>query len=187
MGHIGTKRGVFVQNISTLIVRRKPGSAAHRGILIAGNQSFNCLLGRGGIGVNKLEGDGKTPIGRFPLLYGFYRKDRVRLPTNVLEMRAIRQSDGWCDAPAHANYNEMITRPFNASHESMRRVDHLYDVCLVMDYNIFPRARYRGSAIFFHLASLEGNATEGCIALPLSVMQKLLPRMARDVMIKVLI
>ncbi|PCI06148.1 MAG: hypothetical protein COB78_05285 [Hyphomicrobiales bacterium] len=166
-------------------MRRKPGYLPHRGVLIAGNQSFDCLLGRSGIGVNKLEGDGKTPIGHFSLLYGFYRKDRIHLPTNRLAMRVIGSSDGWCDAPEHPNYNELIKRPFKASHEAMSRVDHLYDICLVMDYNIFPRARYRGSAIFFHLASMEGKATEGCIALPLPVMQKLLPRLARNVTIQV--
>ncbi|MFK5980625.1 MAG: L,D-transpeptidase family protein [Rhizobiaceae bacterium] len=175
-----------MQNISTLTVRRKPGYLPHKGIFIAGNQSFDCLLGRGGIGVNKIEGDGKTPAGCFSLLYGFFRKDRILSPTNRLAMRGIEPSDGWCDAPEHPNYNEMITRPLNASHETMNRADHLYDICLVMDYNIFPRARYRGSAVFFHLASPEGKATEGCIALPLSVMQKLLPRLARYVVIKVL-
>ena len=186
MGHFGTKEGVSVQNISTLIVRRKPGRFRHQGIMNAGNQSFDCVLGRGGIGVNKMEGDGKTPIGHFPLLYGFYRKDHVHSPSTKLLMRAIRPSDGWCDASEHPNYNGLIKRPFKASHEAMSRTDHLYDICLVMDYNIFPRARYRGSAIFFHLASLEGKATEGCIALSLPVMQKLLPRLAKNVAIKVL-
>lgn len=186
MGHFGAKEGIFVQKLSTLTVRRKPGYLPHRGILTAGNQNFDCLLGRSGIGVNKLEGDGKTPIGHFPLLYGFYRKDRVLSPTNTLAMRVIGPSDGWCDAPKHPNYNGLITRPFKASHEAMNRADHLYDICLVMDCNIFPRARYRGSAIFFHLASLEGKATEGCIALPLPVMQKLLPRLGQNVVIEVL-
>ena len=34
----------------------------------------------------------------------------------------------------------------------MLRSDNLYDACIVLDWNIRPRRRGRGSAIFFHLA-----------------------------------
>ena len=42
--------------------------------------------------------------------------------------------------------------PYAASHERMLRADDLYDACIVLDWNIGPRRRGRGSAIFFHLA-----------------------------------
>jgi len=175
-----------MNTISTLSVRRRPGFHPHHGLLVAGNQMFPCLLGRSGIATNKMEGDGKTPIGTFLLLSGYYRRDRVSLPTNQITMHAIRPADGWCDAPQHPNYNRLIKKPFGFGHESMSRGDSLYDICLVMDYNINPRSRYRGSAIFFHVASPQGKATQGCIALPLPVIQKLLPRLAKKTTIQII-
>src|SRR5206468_3201606 len=35
------------------------------------------VCGRGGVRTDKREGDGASPEGAFPLLYGFYRPDRV--------------------------------------------------------------------------------------------------------------
>lgn len=177
--------GAMVREISKIIVKRQPGGHAHQGILLAGNFVFPCLLGKGGIGTNKLEGDGKTPIGEFRLLHGLYRADRLRKPNCRLFMKAIEHNDGWCDAPDNANYNRPVELPFSGGHEVMWREDHLYDICLVMDYNIEPRVRHRGSAIFFHIASDEGKATQGCVALPLAVMRKLLPLLARNVVIQI--
>ena len=47
----------------------------------------------------------------------------------------------------------------------MWRDDHLYDIVGVLDWNISPRVRGRGSAIFLHLARPGYRPTAGCIAL----------------------
>jgi L,D-peptidoglycan transpeptidase YkuD (ErfK/YbiS/YcfS/YnhG family) len=62
----------------------------------------------------------------------------------------IRADMGWCDAPADANYNRRVRLPFRAKHEKMLRDDRLYDVCIVLDWNIRPRRRNGGSAIYMH-------------------------------------
>jgi L,D-peptidoglycan transpeptidase YkuD (ErfK/YbiS/YcfS/YnhG family) len=36
-------------------------------------RSYKCSLGMNGVNTNKLEGDGTTPIGAFPLRQAFYR------------------------------------------------------------------------------------------------------------------
>ena len=53
--------------------------------------------------------------------------------------------------------------------------DRLYDYCLVLDWNISPRRRGRGSAIFFHLARPGFTPTQGCVAVTAKVMARLLP------------
>lgn len=67
----------------------------------------------------------------------------------------------------------------------MWRVDNLYDVVGVMDYNIRPVTRSRGSAIFFHLATSNLDPTAGCVALRHEDMRKLLPRLSHQVCVYV--
>ncbi|MEL7232044.1 MAG: hypothetical protein AAGJ85_05985, partial [Pseudomonadota bacterium] len=58
-----------------------------------------------------------------------------------------------------------IHLPSGASHEVMHRADRLYDLVFELDWNMWPRSRHRGSAIFFHLAHEDYRPTEGCIAI----------------------
>lgn len=171
--------------ISRLIVKPKPGRSRHRGVLTAGHLRYPCSLGRSGIGINKLEGDGKTPIGVFPLVTGYYRADHVRLPRCSLPFTQTRRRDGWCDSPTDPNYNRPVTLPFGESHERMHREDRLYDLCVVLDYNLFPRRRFRGSAIFLHLQREDRGPTEGCVALRPGDFIKLLPRLAPHAVLEV--
>ena len=56
----------------------------------------------------------------------------------------------------------------------MWRDDPLYDLVIVLDINIAPRAKRRGSAIFMHVAREGFMPTEGCIALQKSDLRRLL-------------
>ena len=108
------------------------------------------------------------------LLEGFYRADRRPRPPGKLPMRALRPDMGWCDAPFHACYNRPVRLPFAASNERMWRDDGLYDVVLVMDWNVTSRGGNAGSAIFMHIARPGFQPTEGCIALRRRDMERLL-------------
>jgi L,D-peptidoglycan transpeptidase YkuD (ErfK/YbiS/YcfS/YnhG family) len=55
----------------------------------------------------------------------------------------------------------------------MWRSDRLYDVVIEVAYNVRPRVRGRGSAIFIHLAKPGFLPTAGCVALRAQDMQKL--------------
>ncbi len=65
----------------------------------------------------------------------------------------------------------------------MWRRDRLYDLVVVLDYNIYPRRKYRGSAIFLHCARPDFAPTEGCIALAFDDFRRLLPRLARNALL----
>jgi L,D-peptidoglycan transpeptidase YkuD (ErfK/YbiS/YcfS/YnhG family) len=100
-------------------------------------------------------------------------------------LRPVTADLGWCDDPANAAYNCPVSLPFRASHEQMMRQDRLYDLVLVLDWNITRRARNRGSAIFMHLTRPDGGPTQGCIALDPQLMWRLLPKLLSGVAIKV--
>ncbi|WP_246591950.1 L,D-transpeptidase family protein [Aminobacter anthyllidis] len=144
-----------------------------------------CALGRGGITANKREGDGGTPLAAMRILSGYFRRDQFVVGQSRLPMRPIGADLGWCEVPDDRNYNRPVKIPYGASHERMKRDDRLYDACLVLDWNIRPRRRGRGSAIFFHLARPGFTPTQGCVAVTARVMARLLPQLSRRTVLKV--
>ena len=133
--------------------------------LIWNGQLYPCALGKGGIRSEKREGDGATPVGHFTLRRLFYRPDRLPSPKTGLILQALMPEDGWCDDPNHSAYNQLITRPFPASHERLWRDDHVYDLIVEIGYNDDPIYTGYGSAIFMHIAEPDYKATAGCVAL----------------------
>ncbi|HYE50615.1 MAG TPA: L,D-transpeptidase family protein [Azospirillaceae bacterium] len=126
-----------------------------------------CALGRGGIRADKREGDGGTPVGSFALRRVLYRADRLAAPETGLSVAPTRPDDGWCDDPAHPDYNRPVQRPFAASHEEMWREDGVYDVVVVLGHNDDPPVPGLGSAVFLHVARPDWEPTAGCVALAL--------------------
>lgn len=155
-------------------------------MLLSGGLAMPCALGRSGCRARKREGDGATPIGRWRLLQVLYRPDRVQRPRTRLPVRAIRPRDGWCDAPADRNYNRAVRLPYPASAERLWREDNLYDVVVVLAYNIHPRTLRRGSAIFMHVARPGLAPTEGCVALPRAQLLGVLAGLQRGAELRVL-
>lgn len=163
-------------SICRLRVARRIGGKPHEGRLIAGGLVLPCAIGRAGITHNKREGDGATPAGRWRLL-GFYLRKPAPMPA---PWRLTRRDDIWCDDPASFLYNRPLRAPSHLSHEEMWRKDGLYDVVGVLDYNIRARARGRGSAIFFHVATEALGPTAGCVALRARDMARLAQRLAKE-------
>ena len=121
-------------------------------------------VGRGGLVLDKREGDGGTPIGAWPLREVFYRPDRMAMPVTRLPVRPLAPTDGWCDAPDDARYNRPVRLPYPASAEQLWRGDHVYDLIVVVGYNDAPVVPGKGSAIFLHLARSNYAPTAGCVA-----------------------
>lgn len=169
----------------SITVRAAPGNPS-RGLVQMGPLTVRAALGRSGRTAFKREGDGATPIATMRLLYGYARGERVRGLQTALPI--IRTGSGmlWCDASGHPAYNQPVQAPFQASHEEMMRPDCLYDVCLVLDWNITARRRHRGSAIFFHLIHPGYTPTAGCIAVSLADMKRLIRFMRCGTTVRVL-
>ncbi|PTW63333.1 L,D-peptidoglycan transpeptidase YkuD (ErfK/YbiS/YcfS/YnhG family) [Breoghania corrubedonensis] len=164
---------------------RSLAAPATRGRLTFGALTVACALGRAGISYNKREGDGLTPAGCYRLIEVRYRADRVARPATRLPVRIIRPDDGWCDDPGDGRYNRAIRLPCPASHERLWREDHLYDLLVILDHNRHPRIRGRGSAVFFHLARPGYRPTEGCVAVALDHMRRVLALSCPSTMMRI--
>ncbi|MDE2578036.1 MAG: L,D-transpeptidase family protein [Hyphomicrobiales bacterium] len=146
---------------------------------------MRCAIGRGGLTRNKREGDGATPRGSRQILGWLFRPHPAGPPRGALPARAIRRDAGWCDAPASGAYNRPVRLPFAASCEELWRADGKYDAVGVLDYNIRPRRKGAGSAIFFHIADADYGPTAGCLAVSAADMRKLTARLARRAIVRV--
>jgi L,D-peptidoglycan transpeptidase YkuD (ErfK/YbiS/YcfS/YnhG family) len=143
------------------------------------------VAGRGGVRSNKREGDGATPAGVYPLVFGFYREDRVRLRPSALPMRPLTPNDAWVDDPADPQYNRLVALPYPARAEQLWRSDGLYDLLVVIGYNMEPVVPGSGSAIFLHVARPDLSNTEGCIAVGREVLNGLIPLLGPGSMITI--
>jgi len=144
------------------------------GLLRFRGETLRCALGAGGVRADKAEGDGATPVGLLPIRRLLWRADRGPRPACALPAEPIAPGDGWCDDPAHADYNRQVRMPHAARHEVLWRDDAVYDVIGVLGWNDAPVQRGRGSAIFLHLARPGLPPTEGCVALPEADVRRLL-------------
>jgi L,D-peptidoglycan transpeptidase YkuD (ErfK/YbiS/YcfS/YnhG family) len=144
------------------------------GRLILGGRRFRVALGRGGVRPDKQEGDGATPAGVLPLRRVLYRADRVPSPDCAVPIEPIAPDDGWCDDPSHADYNRRVRLPHDGRCEELWRADGLYNLVGVLGWNDAPVVRGRGSAIFLHIARADYAPTEGCIALAVDEVRRVL-------------
>lgn len=125
---------------------------------------FKCALGKNGVKKNKIEGDGCTPAGTFALGELFYRSDRIKKIKSNFRANQIKSNMFWSDAPKSRYYNKVLNFK-DISCEKLFRKDNIYDILLIIKYNINPIIKYKGSAIFMHLIEGDFSPTAGCIAL----------------------
>ena len=45
---------------------------------------------------------------------------------------------GWCDDPKSKQYNKLVKLPFKYKFEKLYRKDNVYDIILVLNYNMRP-------------------------------------------------
>ena len=144
-----------------------------------------CAIGKRGIGNKKREGDLVTPRGSFKIKYILYRKDRVKKIRTKLKKIIIRKNMGWCDDPKSKKYNQLIKLPFKYNYEKLFRKENIYDVLLVLNYNMSPIIKNKGSAIFLHVAKKKFKKTEGCIAIKKISLLKILKKIKKNTKIKI--
>jgi L,D-peptidoglycan transpeptidase YkuD (ErfK/YbiS/YcfS/YnhG family) len=134
-------------------------------ILYLAEYKIKCAVGKRGITIKKIEGDNKTPAGNFKFKTIFYRKDRISLAKTYLQKIVIKKNMGWCDDSSSKFYNKLIKFPFLYNAEKLWLTENIYDVVVVINYNINPVAKKKGSAIFLHIAKKNYTPTRGCVAI----------------------
>ena len=133
-----------------------------------------CAVGKRGIISKKVEGDKCTPRGRFKFKYILYRKERVKNIHSKLRLIPIKKNFGWCDDIRSKFYNKFIKFPFKFRAEKLYLKENIYDIIVVIDYNLKPIKKKKGSAIFLHVAKKNYSPTLGCVAIAKNDLKKLI-------------
>ena len=162
-----------------MIIVKKSGYLKYK------NFKFRCALGKAGIKQKEREGDFITPKGKFKLIKIYYRSDRIKKITSVLKKIKIKKNMGWCDDVSSNYYNKQIKINKKISHEKLHRKDSVYDIIVVLNYNLNPIIKGKGSAIFLHVAKKNYNKTQGCIALKKNELLNLVSKIKRNTQIKI--
>jgi L,D-peptidoglycan transpeptidase YkuD (ErfK/YbiS/YcfS/YnhG family) len=168
-----------IYNTLNMIIINKSGYLKYKDL------KFKCALGKAGIGKKKIEGDNITPKGDFRIVKIYYRKDRLKKLSSKFTLIEITKSMGWCDDPKSSKYNQPIRLPTKYGHEILYRRDNIYDLILVLNYNMKPVIKNKGSAIFIHIAKKNYKKTLGCVALKKNDLIKILQIIKRKTKIKI--
>ncbi|KPU81961.1 transpeptidase [SAR11 cluster bacterium PRT-SC02] len=153
--------------------------------LIYNDYKLKCAIGKRGIKHKKREGDKSTPKGLFKLKYVLYRKDKIKKPKTALKTKILKRNMGWCDDIRSKHYNKLIKFPFRWRAEKLYRSDNTYNIVVVLDYNMKPIVKGKGSAVFIHLSKNNYSPTLGCISLNLKDLYLLLSLVKKRVYLKI--
>ena len=138
------------------------------------NYKAKCAIGKRGINYKKKEGDLITPKGKYKIKFILYRKDRVKKIRTKIKKMIITKNMGWCDDPNSEKYNKLIKLPSLYNHEKLYKKENIYDIILVLNYNMNPIVKNKGSAIFIHVAKRNYQKTKGCIAIKKDYLLKII-------------
>jgi L,D-peptidoglycan transpeptidase YkuD (ErfK/YbiS/YcfS/YnhG family) len=150
------------------------------GYLKYNNLKFRCALGKAGVESRKQEGDNVTPKGTFKIVKIYYRSDRIKKISSKFRPIKITKNMGWCDDPNSKNYNQLIKLPTKYGHEKLHKKNNVYDLIIVLNYNMNPIIKNKGSAIFIHVAKKKYKKTAGCIALKKNHLLNLIKKIKKN-------
>jgi L,D-peptidoglycan transpeptidase YkuD (ErfK/YbiS/YcfS/YnhG family) len=162
-----------------MIIVKKSGYLKYK------NFKFRCALGKNGIGKKINEGDNITPKGTFKITKIYYRPDKIKKLITFFKKIKIKRNMGWCDDPRSKFYNRQMKIPTKFSHERLYRTDNIYDIIAVLNYNINPTIKNKGSAIFIHIAKNNYKLTAGCVAIKKNNLIKLLKIIKKNTKVKI--
>jgi len=162
-----------------MIIVRKSGYLKYK------NLEFRCALGKDGIRKKTKEGDNITPVGIFKITTIYYRHDKIKKIKTSIKKIKIKKNMGCCDDPGSNFYNQQIKLPSEFSYEKLYRNDSVYDILAVLNYNVNPVRKNKGSAIFIHVAKNNYEPTAGCVAVKKADLIKLLQKVKKNTKIKI--
>jgi L,D-peptidoglycan transpeptidase YkuD (ErfK/YbiS/YcfS/YnhG family) len=143
---------------------------------------YSALVGLNGLSTHHHEGDDTTPIGLFGFqstMYGVLANPGVKYAYHRLVC-----GDWWDEQSSSALYNHFVhvpcgTKPdFGGDSEALWRTVPSYDYFAVIAYNRHPIVPGKGSAIFLHVSS--GQATAGCVSIPVDELLRILRALRPD-------
>ena len=92
---------------------------------------------------------------------------------------------GWCDDPKSSHYNKLVKLPFAYNYEKLFKKENIYDIIVVLNYNMNPVKKNKGSAIFIHIAKNNFKKTEGCVAIRKFELLKIVRELTANTKVKI--
>jgi L,D-peptidoglycan transpeptidase YkuD (ErfK/YbiS/YcfS/YnhG family) len=92
---------------------------------------------------------------------------------------------GWCDDPKSSYYNKLIKLPSKYTYEKLYKKENIYDIILVLNFNMNPVLKKKGSAIFIHVARKNFERTEGCVAIKKAYLLKIIKEIKTSTKVKI--
>ena len=92
---------------------------------------------------------------------------------------------GWCNDSKSKNYNKLIKLPSNNSYEKLYRKENIYDIILVLNYNMSPVIKNKGSAIFIHISRKNYKKTEGGVAVKKRDLIEIVKKLQKNTKVKI--
>ena len=92
---------------------------------------------------------------------------------------------GWCDDPKSEQYNKLVKLPYVYKHEKLFKKENIYDIIIVLNYNMNPIKKNKGSAIFIHVAKNNFEKTEGCVAVRKQQLLKIIKEVKPNTKVKI--
>ena len=125
------------------------------------NWQTNGYVGGSGVG-EAHEGSSRTPIGAYSLGFAFGTHSGVM---SSLGYRKIDSKSYWIEDVNDSQYNTWQERSWSKS-PSEHLIDYQvqYEYAIVINYNMNPIVKGKGSGFFIHVAN--GHATAGCVSIP---------------------
>ncbi|MFN0202024.1 MAG: L,D-transpeptidase [Bacteroidia bacterium] len=136
-------------------------------------------------GQTKKEGDGKAPMGFFPIteLFGYAEKSTLPFQTKMPYIQATKSLICVDDVNSR-HYNQIFDAADDRkreidwkSKEDMLRKDKLYELGAVIDYNVSNTTKGEGSCVFLHIWRSPSSPTAGCTAGDLQAMQTIFSKL----------
>ena len=120
----------------------------------------NGYVGLYGVSSDSCEGSYETPAGFFSIGDAFYRNSA---PNTGLNAFKITEDTYWVDDPDSDFYNMRVEGTENMDWDSAEHMNSIanYEYGFVINFNMNPIEKGKGSAIFFHIGS---SPTAGCVA-----------------------
>lgn len=140
------------------------------------------FIGKNGMTLRKIEGDGKTPIGKYKLGIAFGTHD-ISLNDSVKYIK-INENLYWVDDINSKYYNQLVD--IGKVQKDWISAEHLIDYKVEYEYGIEIKTnphniKNKGSAIFLHCST--DNPTAGCIAVKKEAMIEILKNIKQDTLI----
>lgn len=121
------------------------------------------VVGKNGVSAKSREGDYCTPEGMYSLGFAFGTE---AVDDISVEYRQINENCYWIDDPESPYYNQWVeSNEINwNSAEHLSEYRQAYKYAVVINYNMTPTVKGKGSAIFLHC--MTGAYTAGCVGIP---------------------